>query len=270
MPSPQAPQRLFVTGGSGLLGRHLLRVAEHRAWEVTAPGSTTLDIRDAAAVRAHITEARPDAVVHLAYRGNDPEVIVDGSSNVARAAAHVGARLVHLSTDVVFGGRPEPYGESDEPSPITDYGRWKAAAEVAVAAAHPRAVLVRTSLIYAVDGPCPMIDDVSAALTGRSSIRFFTDEMRCPVHAGDLAEAVVTLAQRDDVTGPLHIAGPEALSRADIAARVARWLGFDPAQVPRSSLAESGLVRPAVVVLDSGRAATLGLTCRTMDEVLGG
>ena len=270
MPSPQAPQRLFVTGGSGLLGRHLLRVAEQHAWEVIAPGSTTLDIRDAAAVRAHITEARPDAVVHLAYRGNDPEVIVDGSTNVARAAAQVGARLVHLSTDVVFGGRPEPYGEDDEPSPITDYGRWKAAAEVAVAAAHPRAVLVRTSLIYAVGGPCPMIDDVSAALTGRSSIRFFTDEMRCPVHADDLAEAVATLARRNDVTGALHIAGPEALSRADIAARVARWLRLDPLQVPRANLADSGLVRPGVVVLDSGRAAALGLTCRTMDEVLGG
>lgn len=270
MPSPQAPQRLFVTGGSGLLGRHLLRVAEQHAWEVIAPGSTTLDIRDAAVVRAHITEARPDAVVHLAYRGNDPEVIVDGSTNVARAAAQVGTRLVHLSTDVVFGGRPEPYGEHDEPSPITDYGRWKAAAEVAVAAAHPRAVLVRTSLIYAVDGPCPMIDDVAAALAGRSTIRFFTDEVRCPVHAADLGRAVAALAERPDIAGPLHIAGPEALSRADIAARVARWLGLDPAQVPRSSLAESGLVRPAVVVLDSGRAAALGLTCRTMDEVLGG
>lgn len=269
MPSLHAPLRLFVTGGSGLLGRHLLRVAEQHAWEVVAPGSTTLDIRDVPAVRAHIAEARPDAVVHLAYRGNDREVIVDGSANVAAAAAQVGARLVHLSTDVVFGGRPEPYGEDDALSPITDYGRWKAAAEAAVAVAHPRAVLVRTSLIYAVDGPCPMMDDVSAALTGRSSIRFFTDEVRCPVHAGDLAEAVATLATRDDVAGALHIAGPETLSRADIAARVARWLGLDPAQVPRSSLTESGLVRPAVVALDSGRAAALGLTCRTMDEVLG-
>ncbi len=268
MPSSPIPHRLFVTGGGGLLGRHLLRAAEQRGWDVVAPGSALLDIRDTAAVHAHITAARPDAVVHLAYRGNDPEVIVDGSADVAAAAAAVGARLVHLSTDVVFGGRPEPYVETDALSPLTDYGRWKAAAEAAVATTHPQAVLVRTSLIYAVDGPCPMMNDVSAALTGGSTIRFFTDEVRCPVHAGDLAEAVAALAARDDVAGPLHIAGPDALSRADIAGRVARWLGLDPTQVLRTSLAESGLVRPGVVVLDSARAVSLGIVCRPIDEVL--
>jgi dTDP-4-dehydrorhamnose reductase len=176
--------------------------------------------------------------------------------------------LVHLSTDVVFGGRPTPYTEADTPHPITDYGRWKAEAEQAVATACPQAVLVRTSLIYATDGPCALVDDVAAALAGRSSMRFFTDEVRCPVHAADLARAVTALADRPDITGPLHIAGPEALSRADIAARVARWLRLDPFQVPRASLADSGLVRPGVVVLDSGRAATLGFRCRTMDEAL--
>jgi dTDP-4-dehydrorhamnose reductase len=268
MLSSPAPQRVFVTGGTGLLGRHLLRGAEQHGWEVIAPGSTALDIRDAAAVSDQVAAARPDSVVHLAYRGNDPAVIVDGSTNVARAAAHVGARLVHLSTDVVFGGRPEPYGEDDDLSPITDYGRWKAQAEQSVAAACPQAVLVRTSLIYATDGPCPLVDDVAAALAGRSTIRFFTDEVRCPVHAADLARAVAALAERPDIAGPLHIAGPEALSRADIAARVARWLRLDPQQVPRASLADSGLVRPGVVMLDSGRAETLGFRCRPMDEAL--
>lgn len=268
MSSSPAARRLFVTGGSGLLGRHLLRAAEQRGWDVIAPGSAVLDIRNTAAVHAHITAVQPDAVVHLAYRGNDPEVIVDGSSNVAAAAAAAGARLVHLSTDVVFGGRPEPYVEADALSPLTDYGRWKAVAETAVTDAHPTAVLVRTSLIYAVDGPCPMVNDVTAVLTGGSTIRFFTDEVRCPVHAGDLAEAVEGLAGRHDVVGALHIAGPDALSRADIADRVARWLGFDTAGVPRASLAESGLVRPGVVVLDCARAASLGITCRSIDEAL--
>ena len=68
---------------------------------------------------------------------------------VAAAAAAVGARLVHLSSDVIFDGtKPSPYDESDAPSPITEYGRAKADAELAVAEAHPEALLARTSLIY--------------------------------------------------------------------------------------------------------------------------
>ena len=259
---------LFVTGASGLLGRHLGASVGALRWETVAPTSRMLDVRDAARVDREVREWKPQAVVHLAYRKDDPHTIVDGSANVARAAAAVGARLVHLSTDVVFGGRPTPYTEDDAPHPITDYGRWKAEAEQAVAAACPQAVLVRTSLIYATDGPCPLVDDVATALAGRSTMRFFTDEVRCPVHAADLARAVAALADRPDITGLLHIAGPEALSRADIATRIARWLRLDPFQVPRASLADSGLERPGVVVLDSGRAASLGFRCRTMDEAL--
>ena len=63
----------------------------------------------------------PDVVIHTAYRQDGEgagEIVVDGSENVARAAAEVGARLVHISTDVVFDGRKgAPYVEADTPHP---------------------------------------------------------------------------------------------------------------------------------------------------------
>ena len=99
---------------------------------------------------------RPAAVIHTAYRQDGDgarETTVDGAEAVAAAAREAGARLVHMSSDVIFDGRkPAPYAEDDPPSPITDYGRAKADAERLVAAAHPDAVLVRTSLIYGGDG----------------------------------------------------------------------------------------------------------------------
>lgn len=260
---------LLVTGGSGLLGGHLVRSPALASWDIVAPPSRLLDVRDATAVAEQIRAWRPTAVAHLAYRRDDQRTIVQGSTNVARAAAAVGARLVHLSSDLVFAGRPTPYTEHDEPTPIIDYGRWKAAAEAEVAAACPDSVLVRTSLIYATEVVSPPQADVEAVLGGSSSMRFFTDEVRCPVHAADLATAVAELADRRDITGPLHVTGPDALSRADIAARLARWLGLDPFMVPLASLAASGLVRPGHLVLDSSRARTLGLACRSMDEALG-
>lgn len=263
---------MFVTGGRGFLGRHLVGAASTvkwpPGWEVIAPPSNQLDVRDRASVIDEIRAWKPAAVVHLAYRRDDPRAIVTASANVAAGATAVGARLVHLSTDVVFAGRLRPYLESDLPNPITDYGRWKAAAEREVADACPGAVIVRTSLIYGTEQLAPVQTDVQDALTGRTSMSFFTDELRCPVHAADLAAAIVQLAGRRDVTGPLHVAGPEAIDRASLARLIARWLGLDPRSVQASTILESGLNRPARVVLDVGQAESIGITCRPVSEVL--
>ena len=87
--------------------------------------------------RSFFRRVRPEIVIHTAYLQDGPgahEITVDGAENVARAAAAVGARLVHLSTDVVFDGRKgAPYVEDDPLSPVTDYGRAKAEAEGRVA-----------------------------------------------------------------------------------------------------------------------------------------
>jgi len=136
--------RLLVTGGSGYLGRELVRQAAAAGCRVTgtsltAGGGLRLDVRDPAAVRDAVAAERPDVIIHTAYR-QDGEgawlTTVDGTANVARAAAGAGARLLHLSTDVVFDGRlGRPYREDDRPTPVTDYGRAKARAEAAVSEA---------------------------------------------------------------------------------------------------------------------------------------
>lgn len=260
---------MFVTGASGFLGRHLLNAASDGKWQIFAPPSNQLDVCQTESVMDEIRLWKPSAIVHLAYRNNDPRSIVVASANVAAAANAVGARLVHLSTDAIFAGRPRPYIEADLPSPITDYGRWKAAAEVEVLGACPDAVVVRTSLIYGTDQLAPVQLDVRAAATGRSTMSFFTDEVRCPVNADDLAGVVAQLAGRREITGPLHVAGPQALDRATFARLIARSLGHDPSALRTSTIAESGQLRPGRVVLDTSQAAALGITCRSVREVLG-
>jgi dTDP-4-dehydrorhamnose reductase len=255
--------RLFVTGASGFLGRSLTRDAAAAGWDVVAPPSSRCDVRDAVAVLDAVRACRPAAVAHLAYRRDEADTIVDGSRNVARAAVAAGARLVHVSTDVVFGGRPEPYREDDEAAPTIDYGRHKLAAERAVAGVAPAAVIVRTSLLYGDErdtGPSEQL--VRDACTGRHDVAFFVDEFRCPAHVADVAAAVLALAERPDVRGPLHVAGPRPMSRLAFAQLLAARLGEDPDRLRSSSVAASGLVRPANVVLDSSWAAAMGITVR--------
>jgi dTDP-4-dehydrorhamnose reductase len=228
--------RLHVTGSTGYLGTELLRLRPNASTE-------RVEIRDAAAVRELLERVRPDVVVHTAYRQEDASVNVGGSENVARAAAAVGARLVHLSTDVVFDGRKgAAYVEEDPPSPVTDYGRAKADAEERVAAAQPEALIVRTSLIYG--GAEPSKHELAA---GDPSLTFFTNEIRNPVQVTDLANALLELAELE-VSGPLHVAGADAVSRAGFAELVSG------APVRSEPAPET---RPLDCRLDSSRAQAL-------------
>ena len=230
-----------MTGGTGFLGRELLR---------QAPGATDerVDVRDAAAVRTLLERLRPKVVVHTAYRQEGPdawEITVDGAETVARAARAVGAGFVHLSTDVVFDGlKGEPYVEEDEPCPATEYGRAKAESEKRVRAAHPEALVVRTSLLVGGPDHEPSKHERAAIDPGMT---FYEDEIRCPIQVGDLAAAVLELAALG-VTGVLHVAGADALSRADLAELIARC---PVARAP----APPG--RPLDCALDCSRASSL-------------
>ncbi|HEY5664252.1 MAG TPA: sugar nucleotide-binding protein [Ilumatobacter sp.] len=256
------PERLFVTGGAGFLGRHVVNGPAAQRWELVAPSSQALDLRNPDSVRSVIGDWRPTAIIHTAYRRDDRASIVAATRHVAEAAARSRARLVHVSTDALFGGRSAPYREADDPTPITDYGRWKAEAEQIVADTAPGAVVVRTSLLFGGHELSPHELAVRDAIEGRSAMAFFTDEIRSPGLVDDVAAALVALAGRRDLVGRLHLGGPEPLSRADLARRTAQRHGWDASRLRFSTLAAAGMVRPARVVLDSSLAAAHGLTVR--------
>jgi dTDP-4-dehydrorhamnose reductase len=275
---------LLVTGGTGYLGRELLRQAAGRPLVATylthppagpdgvadatparpgerhPPTGTTwlrLDVRDKRSVGQAIERLRPATVIHTAYRQDDRATTFEGAVAVARAAAAAGARLVHLSTDVLFDGtKPGPYVEDDPPGPLTDYGRAKADAEQAVLSEHPAAMAIRTSLLYG--GPEPSRHELAAldAAAGRADISFFDDELRSPIVVGDLAAALLELAERDE-RGVLHVAGADSISRYEFACLIAASRGLRTDRIRRGSLASSGLRRPANCALDSSRAGSL-------------
>ena len=238
-------RRLFVTGLGGYLGSELGRRAPAAGWEVWGiAGSAELDVRDAPAVLAALTAARPDVVVHTAYRMTDAAVNVEGTRAVAAAAVATGARLVHLSSDLVFPGTGARAVTED----------------------------VRTSLIYGGPQPGPQERFALDAADGVSDMAFFTDEVRCPIAVADLAAALLELAALGSdpahpaLAGPLHVAGADALTRFEFAQLLCVRHGRDPAAVRGEP---GGPERPKHIVLDCSRArALLSVRLRGAREVL--
>lgn len=246
--------RMLITGASGQLGGYLLQELRRRGEAVTAwSGSRTgqlfgcplrpVDLADAVGLASAFHEARPEVVIHAAavtrvadcFR--DPrraeQINVQGSAALAELAARAGARLLLVSTDLVFDGTRGWYREEDEPSPLSVYGRTKAAAERVVLAAR-RGAVVRVSLLFgpSVVGRPFFFDEQVAALRAGRPCTLFEDEWRTPLGLRTAAQALLGIAC-SDFTGLLHLAGPERMSRVEMGERLAAFLGSDPSAIVR-------------------------------------
>ncbi|WP_460364262.1 SDR family oxidoreductase [Actinocorallia lasiicapitis] len=205
-----------------------------------------VDLRVPDQIGAAFAAVRPSVVINVASRQGDWATTADGAARVAVAAREWGCRLVHVSSDAVFSGAEVHYDEDRLPDPITPYGAAKAAAETAIRALDPSAVVARTSLIIG-GGDSKHEAFVHALAAGRSPGALFTDDVRCPVHADDLAAALWEVAV-SGLAGTVHLAGSDALSRHELGVLIARRDGLDP-----SALRTAAAPHPQDIRLDSAR-----------------
>lgn len=258
--------RLYITGGTGLVGSNIIKVAQEQYGDevITSlygpppEGNVSyildpLDMRDADAVVASIRKYKPDVVIHSAALLDLPmmmtqrklawEIMVGSTRAFAHACREVGARLVFVSSDWVFDGR-QPADEDFPPLPVNFYGIMKVASERELSAMDGLNYAVgRLAGVYGLNYAIPSMTRWVQGLGFGDLPNYYVDRLsknqvcgvwmtECvndtahPTHALDGADMLLRLA-RHDGTGIFHCFGVEYINRLELAHKTADVFGFD-------------------------------------------
>jgi dTDP-4-dehydrorhamnose reductase len=207
--------RILITGANGQLGRELLRNKPGAIGQVQAFSREDLDITRRDQCVSRVNEIHPDLIINTAAytavdRAEDEKdkafaVNAAGAGYVAEAAAKIGARIIHISTDYVFdGGRGRPYAPDDKPNPLNIYGdsKWQGEQQV-LEAAPGMATIVRTSWLYSVFGN-NFIKTMLGLMNEKDEISVVADQVGTPTWASGLARTIWNYAAADGVHGIFH------------------------------------------------------------------
>lgn len=256
-------KKMLITGTSGFLGSRIADFYKEK-YEIIAPTHAQMDITDEESVHAYFEEHKPDVVVHCAAVSDvgqcerEPErswkINVEGSVNMAKASAKVGAKCLVCSSDqVYFGSNIESAHEEDEVlEPLTLYAKGKLKAEQECLKVNPDCVLLRLSWMY--DGK------QEAAATGISSIKqsdFLknliykirnNEEISYAVYdkrgITDVYEVVENIEKAFEIPGGVYNFGsPNDINTYEAVYKMVEDAGFNPGIIIRNDEAFKGNLR---------------------------
>lgn len=281
-------QKLLITGASGFLGYHLLRLAAE--WELyglynTKPvafkEATLLpcDITNYVELGNYIEDIEPDAVIHTAaisdanYCQQQKElsyaVNVEATKNLAGICSDYNIPFVFTGTDLVFNGLKGNYTEEDEPNPVSVYGEQKAIAEAEVLSIYPLATVVRLPLMfgYPQASASNYLQKFVAQLKQGEKAKLFTDEYRSVCGAESIGKGIFRLINH---SGIFHIAGKERLSRYEFGLKAAEAFGLNKTLIEpcKQSDVTMAAPRPPDVSLNISKAMALGYNPLSVEEEL--
>jgi dTDP-4-dehydrorhamnose reductase len=238
--------RLLITGASGLLGLNLALDAS-RGHEVIGVDRNALfatpfrlvqaDLLDDGAIDRIIADVRPDSIIHCAAIADletceaNPvlahQMNVALPKRVAEACAARHLRLIHVSTDAVFGGDKDgPYTEWDSPAAHGVYAITKLEGERAVSQAYPLATVARVNFYgWSASGKRSLAEFFVNRLSQGSNVNGFTDVRFCPLFVGHLDAILLQMLARA-MPGVYHVVGPQAMTKYQFGVEIARTFGL--------------------------------------------
>ncbi|MDI1319549.1 MAG: sugar nucleotide-binding protein [bacterium] len=243
--------KLLLLGASGLVGSAVARQAAAAGYEVTGTVSgwaggviagVTKQVKiDLTAVDAVALLTRASAATVIVNAGaiaepaiceNEPvrshRMNVDLPSQLADLAHEIGARLIHLSSDQVFDGTAAPYSVGDPVRGINLYARQKIESELRVHATNPTALTLRLPLLLgnSPSGRRSLHERLLAQWSAGREARLYIDEIRQPCTANSVAQVILEIIPKPEMTGVFHWAGADPISRFEIGLRIRQRFGL--------------------------------------------
>lgn len=266
--------RIFITGGSGLLGSRLAELALIKGYKVYAGychnepqvgKPVKFDLTKDVALEGidSIDRIKPEVIFHTAALTNVDEceahkalayeINSEGTRRVADIAEKLGIFLIYVSTDYVFQGDKGMYREEDETNPINYYGYTKLLGESYCDC------IARPCVIY---GAKPASGKMNFALwlieklKGEEVVKIITDQYITPTLNTNLAKMLLEIAERG-LKGIFHLAGGARVSRYDFALQIANTFGLDETLIMPVKMNEMEWIapRPEDSSLDTSKAA---------------
>ncbi len=267
--------KVLITGANGQLGTDLCRTIQGA--EIIPLTHADIEITDMNSVRNAFDRYLPDVVINTAayIRVDDCETEQDkaflanalGARNVAVVAQEFGAKIVHISTDHVFGGEsephPTPYTEFDTPSPSNTYGKSKLAGENLVRHLCPRHFIIRSSALFGTAGASGkggnFVETMLQLAQEKDELRVVNDQVFSPTYTRDLAGKIAQLINTE-YYGISHITNSGACSWYEFTREILRLAGLKTPVIPiASDQYLQKAKRPHFSILDNYHLRLLGM-----------
>lgn len=236
--------KILVTGYNGQLGYDVVKELKARSIECVGVDREDFDLTNRKATVDYICAYSPDAVIHCAaYTAVDKAeddvelceaVNVGGTENVAAACESLGAKMLYVSTDYVYGGVGEkPFEPSNKAQPKNVYGRTKLAGENAVIAHVKKHFIVRTSWVFGVNGN-NFVKTMLRLGNEKDELSVVADQIGSPTYTPDLARLICDLIVTEKY-GIYHGTNEGFCSWAEFAAEIMKLSGRKTKILPITS-----------------------------------
>jgi dTDP-4-dehydrorhamnose reductase len=276
--------KILITGGSGALGRYLnsrlapenniLSLYYNSAESITAPYMRKTDITDYSEVKKVFAEFRPDIVIHAAAASNPAlcdslpvkeayNLNVDATGGIASLANEYGAKIIYISTDLVYAGyRGSMLNESAKLIPISFYAETKLLGEMKITQIANKYLILRTALLFGFStaGSRNHFQKMYLSFKNGKEEKLFTDQFRTPLSFFDAARIIDELIKLDVSGEIINLGGPERASRAQLGELLCRIAGFDKKLILPALMEEiPGTYKVADVSLNTEKLRSYGI-----------
>ena len=275
------PEKVLITGASGLLGANLVRhyAADYettgwfatRSVPIAGARMDLIELTDHSSVALELDRLRPDLIIHCAAATNvewcerNPDLArainEDATKFLAEKAVEIGAKFIFTSTDSVFDGKTGHYSENDVTGPLNAYAAGKVRSEIVVATVNPDALIIRSYFYgHSPAGNRSLLEWVLVRALAGDPVPGFTDSFFSPISIHDFASAL-DAAIDAGTSGLLHLGSNNAISKYEFARMVMEAYDCD-----------MSLLRPIKVDdigLKADRPRNTSLNVQLLESILG-